>query len=371
MITKIEILFFMCLLIFFYVFSQRARGKTERSGYLSSPNHTLFFKSEVTKNRAHKKNDDDCRLSKKIHFEKKCSIDNEILSILKKSRIWSVSNKGLKIPRPKDYNNFPLNFSTIVAKLNDAILGFIIVTPWFLSQTPLFVVDHLYVFPEYRNLGIADSLIFEAASPLLKFHGLGIFSTSFLFNDVNEINKISTLYWYKTKITKNCLSVLKYNFKQIIDAHILLKYFLSYSYMANHPLFSHGEHKLTTDYFKYFLSKNGFVFYDEKEKTTLGFYILKDTLNNIVVQFGFRWSEHENCSHEIYKEMSYIITNEISEDYEYIVLPFFEKVSFKDKKYNFKFPLILWDIAYVYFYPRITKNVVFNEQHILGWFLPR
>jgi hypothetical protein len=366
MITKIEILF-LCLLIF-YLFSRRVCRKTECSGYLSSPNHTLFFKNEVTKNIAHIKNDN-CRLSKKIHFEKKCSINNEILSILQKTRIWSVSKNGLKIPSPRDYDNFPLHFSTIVAKLNDTILGFIIVTPWFLSQTPLFVVDHLFVFPKYRNLGIADSLIFEAASPLLKFHGLGIFSTSFLFNHVNEMNKISTLYWYKTKITKNCFSVLKYNFKQIIDANILLKIFLSYSYMANHPLFSHGEHKLTTDYFKYFFSKNGFVFYDEKEKTTLGFYILRDALDNIVVQFGFRWSESEHCCQEIYTEMSYIITTEISEDYECIVLPFFEKVL--DKKYIFKYPLILWDIAYVYFYPRITKNVVFNEQHILGWFLPR
>jgi hypothetical protein len=379
MIIKIEILMFLCFITFFFLFPKKRSLKTNKKhGYLSSQKHVVFFggngdanKGQITRQCA-KKNRYRLLVGN-IRYQKYEFISEQILSILKSTRVWSISGKGLVLPLSRNFTNFPLKFSAVVAVSDDIILGFIIVTPWFLEQTPLFIVDHLFVFPEYRNSGIADSLILEAASPLLEFGGLGIFSTSFIFNNVSETNKISTLYWHKTKL---CLKkAIKFNFRHIYDINTLFNYFSQYSYMTNHPLFSHNQHKLTKDYFSYFFSKNGFAFYDEDEKTTIGFYIVKDESGDTVAQFAFRWNDSEghlsSCIHTIYKEICDIIISGSCIYCENIILPFFQKDICGSLKKKFKSPLLVWDISYVYFYPKIAQKVYFSEQHVLGWFLPR
>jgi ribosomal protein S18 acetylase RimI-like enzyme len=368
-------IFFFFIFIFIILYQLKSKKYINKHGYLKSKQHNLFFSNYLTVNN-------NSIISKHFYnhnefiFHSMIFVDTSILSILNSSYVWHFkTDSDVMIPLSKNYSQFPIDICCVKVIFNNKLVGFIIATPWFCDKIPIFIVDHLYVHPQFRNRNIADQLITKISIPLLNHNGFGIFSTTYEFSHVRKENNISTIYWYKSPFIKSHYNY-ECNFKIINSEDNLYDIYEKIPYMTNHPLFSHKNKKLNIDYFKYFFYKNGFVFFNSITQTTIAFFKIKDKSNQFVAQFAFRWSiDNSSCeSSQIYFELKSILTcYAFFNDINNIVFPLFDNDSSNINYITEKISHSLkeWDISRIYFYPKINKKIHFDRNHCLGWFLPR
>jgi len=303
-----------CIIIFFFFLKIKNNNhEISVNSYFSNEIHTDYFLKKYSKNQ--KTNCEICELSENLkfiqaHFHKEC-------------------------PKPLDISSFPVEYSCIYAvKKSDLyqnrknIIGHIVGMPWKIKNIPVYLVDFLWVHPNERKKGIGELLIIKLSNTLLKFKGIGIFTTHKKINHVKKENIISIMYWYKPNSygpfykIENDFKIVSYNIK-------LPEY-------MKRCLFFQVDDDVIKLYLKYFKTSGGEIY--SNERTILGV-----TKTDYGHQLNWYWGNRPN-----------------GEKYG-LIMPFLKK----------KFFLKPWDRCCTYSYGRISYELFFTDENLYGWFLPR